>query len=400
MSAVSRMADATPQSRDRYVDFLRVASLAGVMLGHFFLAVIVIQDTAAGEVWDTDNLVSYFAWARAGTWVLQVMPIFFVVGGFAHAVAWRSIARRGGGYADFVRARISRLVQPALVFIVVGMVAGVALDAFVDLGDNFAFGLQIAGQLLWFIGIYFIAVALAPAMLRAHERFGWRALVTLVLAVVAVDVLRLAADVPYVMWLNFGLVWLTIHQLGFFYADGVADRWGAKLGWTMLAGGAGASALLVWLGPYGGSLISYRGETLSNLAPPTVVLLAFAVAQAGALLLVRPAVTRWLQRRRVWGAVIAASSVAMTAFLWHFVALMGMYGVLYALGVPVFGPPGTGEWWAWRLPLFVLFLVFVALAVLAFRRFDRPRLRPPSWWGRRCGVEPSRRARPCARSSA
>ncbi len=384
MSDVASLVAGTPASRDRYVDFLRVASLAGVMIGHFFLAVIVIEEGPAGDVWDTDNLVSWFWWARAGTWLLQVMPVFFVVGGFAHAVAWRSLAKRGGGYADFVHARISRLVLPALAFVAVGMVASVAVELLLEVGETAAFALQIAGQLLWFIGIYLIAAALAPAMLRVHERFGWRALAALAGSVVAVDVLRLGLDVPHVMWLNFAFVWLAIHQLGFFYADGVANRRGVKLGWTMLGLGTAASAHLIWLGPYGDSLISYPGEKLSNLAPPTVVLLTFAVAQAGALLVLRPALTRWLQGRRPWSVVIAAGSVAMTAFLWHFVALMGMYGLLYAVGAPVFGPPGTGAWWALRLPLFVLFLVLVGLCVLTFRRFDRPPARSATvgraWW--------------------
>ena len=42
----------------------------------------------------------------------------------------------------------------------------------------------------------------------------------------------------------------------------------------------------------------YEGEKLSNLAPPTVVLLAFAVTQAGILLLLRSPARRWLVARR------------------------------------------------------------------------------------------------------
>ena len=373
MSDVASLAAATPATRDRYVDFLRVASLAGVILGHFLMAVVDDRPAATGgHAFVFTNMFALAPWTRPATWVLQVMPIFFVVGGFAHATSLRSLARRGGGYADFARARIARLVWPALVFVTAGMVAGVVVEAVLGTGTKYSPVLQIAGQLLWFIGIYLIAAGLAPAMLRLHERFGWRTLAALVLAVGLVDWLRLAQGVDGVKWLNFALVWVTLHQLGFFYADGVADRVGARrLGLWLFAVAGGAAALLMWLGPYGTAMVSYDGEKLSNLAPPTVVLLAFGVAQAGVLLLLRAPARRLLDRPRVWRAVIAGGAVAMTAFLWHFSALILMYIGWHLLFSPM-PEPLTATWWWTRVPQFAVFLALVAALVAAFRRFDRP----------------------------
>ncbi len=373
MSDVAAMAAATPATRDRYVDFLRVASLAGVILGHFLMAVVDDRPAATGgHSFLFTNVLALAAWTRPATWLLQVMPIFFVVGGFAHATSWRSLRRRGGGYADFARARVARLVWPALVFVAVGMVVGLVVEGILGTDTKYSAVLQIAGQLLWFIGIYLIAAGLAPVMLRLHERFGAWALAALVASVALVDWLRLGVGVGGVQWLNFALVWVTLHQLGFFYADGVADRVGPRrLGLAMLGVGAGAAALLMWLGPYGTAMVSYDGEKLSNLAPPTVVLLAFGVAQAGALLTVRAPVARWLERPRVWGAVIAGGAVAMTAFLWHFSALIGMYVGWHLLFSPM-REPMTAGWWLVRIPQFVVFLALVAALVAAFRRFDRP----------------------------
>lgn len=387
------LAEATPADRDRYVDFLRVASLGGVILGHFLMSVVDDRPDVTGGAISFTNILAIEPWTRPATWILQVMPIFFVVGGFAHATSLRSLAGRGGGYADFVRARVSRLVSPALWFVCVGVAVGAAiegakwaargsLDAS-TLGDAGPV-LQIAGQILWFIGIYLIAAGLAPLMLRAHDRWRWRALAALGASVAAVDVLRLAAGVDGVKWLNFALVWLTIHQLGFFYADGVADRVGPRrLGAAMLAGGGVTATVLVWLGPYGTAMVSYPGETLSNLAPPTAVLLCFAVAQSGALLLLRGVARRWLARPRVWAGVIAAGSLAMTAFLWHFSGLILMYLAAHAW----FGPlpePATEAWWWWRVPQLVAFLAIVATLVAAFRWADRPPRREavvgPSRW--------------------
>lgn len=371
------LANATPDTRDRFVDFLRVASLLGVILGHFTMAVVFLRPHADPATIEFTNVLELAPWTRWATLALQVMPIFFVVGGFAHATAIRSLRARGGGYADFVNARISRLVRPALVFVAVWVVVGLVVDASAD--DRLDIGpvLQIAGQLLWFIGIYLIAAAFAPALLRAHERFGWRALAALVVASVLVDTLRLAADVDGVKWLNFAFVWLALHQLGFFYADGVAGpvsrpSRGRRLGGTMLAVGAATIAALALLGPYGVAMVSYEGETLSNLAPPTVSLFAFGVAQAGALLLVRPSVTRWLSRRRPWRAVIVGGAVAMTAFLWHFTALIGVYLALWIAGVTLDDSPTTAAFWWIKLAVLVPFLVVVAALVVVFRRCDRP----------------------------
>ncbi|WP_084074686.1 acyltransferase [Demequina sp. NBRC 110052] len=381
-SPLSHMVEATPASRDRYADLLRVLSLLGVVLGHFTMAAVVLDHGAVTVSFA--NVLDTEAWARPFTLVAQVMPVFFVVGGFAHATAWRSLRARGGGYADFARARIARLVRPTLVFVGVWLAVSVVAEAVASESAVVAPVLQIAGQLLWFLGVYLIAAACAPALLTAHERWGWRALAALVAVVVLVDVLRLAAGVPGVQWLNFAFVWLAVHQLGFHYADGVADRVGERrLGARLLGGGVVSLALLVVVGPYSTTMVSYAGEELSNLAPPTTALLAFAVAQAGALLLLRRPARRALERRRVWTAVVVAGSMAMTAFLWHFTALILIYGGLWVAGVDLAGDPSEASFWWLKLALLVPFLALVIALVLVFRRFE-------SMPGRREPVGPNR----------
>ena len=120
------------------------------------------------------------------------------------------------------------------------------------------------------------------------------------------------------------------------------------------------------------------------MAPPTLAYLAFAVAQTGVLLLLRDPLTRWLARPRVWRSVIIGGAVAMTAFLWHFTALIGIYAILWLAGVDMTDVPTGARWWAIKGLLLIPFLGFVVLLVMVFRRFDRP---PPrvgvvghAWW--------------------
>src|SRR5207344_3421442 len=63
------------------------------------------------------NLLEIAPWTHILTWIFQVMPIFFIVGGFTNAGSWRSASRRGVWYATWLRARSARLLGPAIVFV-------------------------------------------------------------------------------------------------------------------------------------------------------------------------------------------------------------------------------------------------------------------------------------------
>ncbi|MFE3762960.1 acyltransferase family protein [Streptomyces sp. NPDC059104] len=356
------MAAATPTARDRYVDLLRVASLATVVLGHWLMAAV------SGD--GMGNLLALVPPLQVLTWALQVMPVFFFVGGFSHALSYRSLERRypgRPGYAVFLRARLRRLLRPTLVFVLVWAALALAVQLAGHGGGPLAgAALRTVTQPLWFIGIYLAMVALTPPLLRLHARHGWAAFAALAGAAALVDVLRFALGVPYVEFLNFALVWLAVHQLGFLRADGRITR-PALLGAAGLAG----AVLLVAFGPYPLSMVGMPGEKVSNMAPPTLALLCHGMWLVGAVqLLARPA-GAWLARPRVWHGVVAANGIAMTAFLWHLTAMLGVYAGQLLLGMAL-PEPATGAWWA-QVPVRILLAaVLTALLVACFRRFEAP----------------------------
>ncbi|MFI1969717.1 acyltransferase [Streptomyces cinnamoneus] len=359
------LAAATPSTRDRYVDLLRVASLATVVLGHWLMSAVTTDAHGRTKV---GNLLAVEPSLQAVTWVLQVMPVFFFVGGFSHALSYRSLTRRSQGpaYAAFLRARLQRLLRPTMVFIAVwgtGALAAQLLGGGGALADTAA---RLVAQPLWFIGIYLAMVAFTPPLLRLHERYGWGAFAALVAAAVAVDVLRFAADVPFVAFLNFAFVWLAVHQLGFLRADGRL-----RLPALLALGGLAAAVALVALGPYPLSMVGMPGEKISNMSPPTAALLCHGMWLVGAVETLRGPGARLVARQRVWRAVIVANGVAMTAFLWHLTAMLGVYGVLLALDVPPPAPAGAA-WWA-QAPLRIAAAAAVtAVLVAVFRRVERP----------------------------
>ncbi|GAA2797180.1 acyltransferase family protein [Streptomyces showdoensis] len=355
------LAAATPASRDRYVDLLRVASLAVVVLGHWLMAAV----TADGQV---GNLLAVVPGLQALTWALQVMPVFFFVGGFSHALAHRSRPR----YAAFLRGRLQRLLRPTMVFIGVWGVLALAVQLLGADGGLTGVALRLVTQPLWFIGIYLAMVAFTPPLLKLHERWGWGAFAALVAGAVAVDVLRFAAGVPFVEFLNFAFVWLAVHQLGFLRADGMIRRPA-----VLAAAGLAGAGLLVALGPYPLSMVGMPGEKVSNMAPPTLALLCHGLWLVGAVELLKGPGARLTARARVWRAVVAANGVAMTAFLWHLTAMLGVYGVLLALDVPL-PAPATGAWWAQVPARIAAAAVLTALLVALFRRFEQPARPAPS----------------------
>ncbi|WP_093811759.1 acyltransferase family protein [Streptomyces sp. Ncost-T6T-1] len=369
-SSVRELAGATPATRDRYVDLLRVASLGAVVLGHWLMAAVTPDGVG--------NLLAVVPALQPLTWLLQVMPVFFFVGGFSHALSYRSLLRKrpeaapgaaaDSVYSAFLRARLQRLLRPTMVFVLVWGAAALLVQLLGGGGGLTGVTLRMVTQPLWFIGIYLAMVAFTPPLLRLHERYGWGAFAGLAGAAVTVDVLRFAAGVPYVEFLNFAFVWLAVHQLGFLRADGRIDLRRAAL---LAGGGLVTATALVAFGPYPLSMVGMPGEKVSNMAPPTLALLAHGLWLVGAVELLRAPAARLLERPRVWRTVVAANGVAMTAFLWHLTAMFGVYGALLALDVAL-PEPASAAWWA-QVPLrLALAAVLTAALVAAFRTFERP----------------------------
>ena len=100
-----RLTTAIPDTRNRYVDFLRAVSILAVVVGHWLIAAPYIAD---GEI-DGINLLAHSPWTQWLTWVFQVMPVFFIVGGYS----WRS--RRSYQWDAGVGPRFVALAGGALV---------------------------------------------------------------------------------------------------------------------------------------------------------------------------------------------------------------------------------------------------------------------------------------------
>ena len=344
--------------RDRFVDLLRGGSIVAVVVGHWLIADVRWSD---GQLVDTSTLAEVpEMWPL--TWAFLVIPLFFFVGGYSNLRSWAGTLRRGEGYAAFVDRRLHRMLAPTVVYLAVVCSFGVVAAALGGLALGGLGGVLL--QSLWFLGAYLWVVALAPVTLAAHRRWGGRALLVLGALVVLGDVGRFGFGIGLAGYLNVLWVWLLMHQLGFWYAEGRLTR--TIAGW-MAGVGFAATAALVAFDPYPGTMVAVPGVSYGNMHPPTVAVATLGIAQIGTCLLLRAPLQRWLARPRVWRSVIAVNLTIITIFLWHQAALTLAARILLPLGWP--DPvPGSMPWWLTRFAsLLVPGLLLTGFVVLLGR---------------------------------
>lgn len=191
-SGIRTLVDATPDTRDRTVDLVRAGAIVLVVTGHWLAVTVSVDD---GRL-TGGNVLALIPAVQPLTWVAQVMPLFFLVGGWATAASWRSSVARGTATLVWLRARLDRLLRPTAGFVLVGAAAAAAARlAGLDpaLVDDAAWLVAIA---LWFLAVYVLVVAAVPLLVAGHDRCGLGLPIALVAATAAADLLRLGPAVP------------------------------------------------------------------------------------------------------------------------------------------------------------------------------------------------------------
>lgn len=372
-------ADRTPESRNRYVDFLRALSILAVVLGHWLISAPYFQNGAPAY----SHLLDLAPWSRWLTWLFQVMPVFFFVGGFSNGVSWESAGRKGLAYGEWFSSRTQRLIGPVLPLLVAwGIMVAVAHSNGVGAG-MIRIGSKVALVPVWFLAVYIMVVAMVPLSHGAWKRWGFVSVVVPVAAAACVDLAFFAVDWRTLGWLNYPFVWLAVHQLGYAWHDGRLS--GAKIGVALATAGLVTLVALTHLGPYPLSLVGVPSDDVSNTLPPKLPLLALAAAQIGLVLALESPARKWLRRRTLWAATIVINGMIMTIFLWHSTVMMLLVGLAFWVVPGVLAQqPDTAGWWMTR-PLWVFFYTLVTFPfLLVFGRFERPStgntVRPAAVW--------------------
>ncbi len=369
-SQARRLAEATPAERNRYVDFLRAVSILMVVTGHWLIVALYYED---GGLTMGDLLVLRpdTQWL---TWIFQVMPIFFIVGGYANAVSLESARRKQVDYAGWLVGRLNRLISPLLVLLIAWGALAFILHISGVSGDVLRLASRAALIPIWFLAIYIMVVVLAPATYAAWRRWGFASFWAFAAAGALVDTAFFAADQRWLGWSNYFWVWLAVHQLGYAWRDGRMGNTWRLFAWAAL--GFAALSLLIFKGPYPFAMVGSPDEDLSNSMPPKITLLALGVAQFGLLLAAEAPMRRALSSVRLWTATVLINSMIMTLYLWHLTVMVVLVSLAFMAGGIGLGiEPATTKWWLTR-PLWIgvlyLFLAPVALLLSPLERRARP----------------------------
>ena len=350
--------------RDLTLDLARVFCVLLVVAIHLMMVGVGLG--ADGEIVVSRPLETQ-PWFAPATWLGQIMPLFFVVGGFASLTAWRSLVRRGGTGAEYVRNRVLRLAQPALplyVFYTVALIVILLIGVDPKLVDDTVGG---AGAPLWFLAAYTLCQAVVPLMVRLHARAPRATLLGLLAGVILVDAARYTSGITEIGLLNLFIVWVLVQQIGFFYADGWFDR---RAWWQLLLIPAACYGVLALLTIVLGG--PYSVDMLNNLNPPTLPLVLLGLAQACILRLLKPVLSTLMKTTGARAVVFLAGTRLMTIYLWHLPIIVIFAGI--SLLIPGAAPlPASPAWWWSRILLYVLVLVAIFGLSFLVGRWEAPK---------------------------
>ena len=365
MSDAGEVAAQTPPGRDRAVDVARLVALVVVMFGHCALLLATI-DTSGLRI---GNLLGELPAIAPITWVVQVMPLFFLAGGAAGAYGWRG----GTPWGTWLFTRTQRLCRPVFWYLAAWTVG--LLVARMTLGADSAAGLgRECVALLWFLGVYLVVLAFVPALTRLSTGRAVAVVVASLLAAAAVvDGIRIAADTNTAGIANYVIVWLIPIVIGVAYARRLI---GPRAAIAIAASALTAQIVLAIAGPYDVSLVVTGTERMSNVSPPTLLLALHCIWMSFAFVAAAGAIRRWAARPRVWHVVAVGNGGAMTLYLWHIPAIAVATFSLHAIGLDAYDVDAP---WFWGI-LALRALVFAVVMAIAFRLLAPLEHRPLPWW--------------------
>ncbi len=345
--------------RDNAFTLVRAGALVVVVLWHWLFA--TVRWDANGP--HSGNPMHVVPAGFVLTWFLQVMPLFFLIGGWA---SWGSLQRhqeRGGSNQSWVMARARRLAVPVLPLVLGLVVARTVLGAW-------WFGVVLlAVSPLWFLGVYLPLTLLTPLLVGAHRRWPAASLAVTFVVVCAGQYLRFVLHQTGLLLtlVAFLTTWGFAYQLGFHLDRLRADRrLAAAVALTGLVG-IGACTLL----GYPASMVARSGEKISNMGPPTLAIVTLSLFQAGLVTAGAGAagIGRLSRRPLIAAAITWIDARQMSTYAWHLPIWTAVLVALRSTRVGLASTPTKS--WLWQRPLWLIvpgIALSVVLAVVQARQ--------------------------------
>ncbi len=361
---VAELVAGAKTDRNRAVDFYKATAMVAVAFGHW-VAIAVFKDADGGLVASNALEFDYsLAWA---TWALQVMPLFFLAGGFSSAVSLDSHNRKNGTPQDWVANRLRRMMLPTMVLVYFWTVV-VAAGSALGVSDLVFLGAAAGAIPLWFLANYTIDTAIAPVTLPIFRRNPLGFFLVIGGAFTCFEIAGFVG-VPYIHGINWVIGWLIFQILGFAWRDGLLPSRRlltliAPLLWAL-------TYIVVKLGPWRASMVNDGDVSFNPTHPPSIALMLFGFAYCATAVWLAPSINTWLSRSpAAFKTVAVLGGVGMSVYLWHFTAaVIAGVGLLLLDSLPT-AAVGTGEWWIQKLPLIGLSFVILVGILSLVKRFE------------------------------
>ncbi len=373
---VDELVAGAKSDRNRAVDFYKATAMVAVAFGHW-VAIAVFKD-ADGDLVASNALEFDYSLAWA-TWALQVMPLFFLAGGFSSAVSLDSHNRKDGTPQDWVASRLRRMMEPTMIlaylWIVIALIAtalGVAELAFL--------GAAAAAIPLWFLANYTIDTAIAPITLPLFRKNPLGFFLGIGAAFSVFEIAGIIG-IPLLHGINWVIGWLIFQILGFAWRDGLLP---SRRVLGLIAPSLWAiTYIVVKLGPWRASMVNDGEASFNPTHPPSIALMLFGLAYCATAVWLAPTINTWLAASPGAFKIVAIlGGVGMSVYLWHFTAAVIAGVVLLFLDALPTAAVGSGEWWIQKLPLIALSFVVLLAILAAVKRFEvRGLLAPKSAYG-------------------
>lgn len=344
---------ATEQAQARYLGFLRILSLTGIVLAESILALASWGPSTASWVWPL-------------TWVLQLVPLFFLTGGQANLLAWRA----AGSYAGYLTGRIGWLIRPVLAFVIAWLVVPLSLELLGAPEEAIAAFGRIVLQPLWLLGLYLLIVAALPAMYRLHQRFPVSTPLALLAGTVAIGVAGHGSVAAHAGGI---VIALLFQQLAFHYADGRLWRIPPPVLLGLAAAGLLGLIALTTAGGYSKLLIAEPTE-YASFAPSLLGMLLIGLIQVCLVALPRERGVRAVAGSAVARGIAVVRAAPVTTYLFYLCTMLLLASVMVAARTA--GLPNNGtDWLTQPRRIFALALIGVP-TLLAFLLIERRSAEP------------------------
>jgi len=322
----------TSISRERFIDFLKTFGLLLLVINSFsFLDV----NYSGGEYLIINN--SYISSNMTIiTWFTVGLPIFIFSMGFTNLIAWYSNVGRDGSQWNYLVDRINSLLGPVLVLIFSVSIAlnvllrtNVIPNYLTTTEDGVISLVELTLWPLWLVSIYMVMVMFAPLTIYLHKKYPYLTLAVFGLATFFIDIIEVPINYSYIQVFNYLFFWLTIHQLGYFYADGKIQILNKRIYFILVLVFYGFLYYQVIFNNILLNFANYRLNSIGNEDPPSAYYLIVSIAFIFFLISLQTYIDKLLNNRKVWLLFSHIHSNIYTIYLWHLISLI--FVLLYNL---------------------------------------------------------------------